>query len=166
MKLFLVLVAALLVIGCRPKEDRIREVVLEEIANAMERQIVAPTKTIGPYSPAVQVGNFLFVSGQIGLDQQTGQLKSETIEAETHQVLDNISTILRAAGYDAGDVVSATVYLKNMNDFQKMNDVYGKFFQEGNYPARSTVAVNELPKQANVEIAVIACKRLSVEFQH
>jgi 2-iminobutanoate/2-iminopropanoate deaminase len=152
------LLAVLLVVGCSPREDRMREAIREGTSKAMERKIIAPTKTIGPYSPAVQVGRFLFVSGQIGLDQQSGRLKNETIEIETRQVLANINTILEAAGYRATDVVSATVYLKNMADFQTMNDVYAKFFQEGNYPARTTVAVSELPRQANVEIAVVACK--------
>lgn len=156
MKIFAVLLV--FVLGCRANDERIRELVSEELGKAMERRTIAPTATIGPYSPAVKVGNFLFVSGQIGLNQQTGELKNETIEAETRQALDNIKTILDAAGYAPTDVVSATVYLKNMSDFQKMNEVYAKFFQDGNYPARTTVAVSELPRQAEVEIAVIACK--------
>jgi 2-iminobutanoate/2-iminopropanoate deaminase len=152
------LVVGVLIIGCSPSEDHIRNAVRAEIGKAMNRTIIAPTTTIGPYSPAVQVGDFLFVSGQIGLDQETGQLKSETIEAETQQALDNIKTILEAAGYAPMHVVSATVYLRAMDDFQRMNDVYAKFFPEGKYPARTTVAVSELPKHANVEIAVVACK--------
>ena len=137
--------------GCRPSEESIR--------NAMwEKKIVSHAKTIGPYSPAVRVGNFLFVSGQIALDQQTGQLKNESIEIETRKVLDNIRTTLALEGFDSSHVVNATVYLKNMSDFQKMNGIYAQYFQEGNYPARTTVEVSELPRQANVEIAVIACK--------
>ena len=157
MKLFFALMVALLTVSCRTTEDRPGRVIRQEIGAAAERRIIAPTKTIGPYSPAVQIGNFLFVSGQIGLDPQTGALKNETIEIETRQALENLATILHAAGFEVSEVVSATVYLKNMSDFQKMNEVYGKFFPAGNYPARTTVAVAELPKQANIEIAVIAC---------
>ena len=152
------LVLGVVVLGCGPTQEDVRRLVREEMIRAMERKIVSPTKTIGPYSPAVRVGNFLFVSGQIGLDQNTGQLKSEAIEAETHQALINMNTILHSEGYDSSHVVSATVYLKNMNDYAKMNTVYGAFFREGDYPARTTVAVSELPKQANIEITVIAYK--------
>lgn len=145
-------------VGCGPKEEDIRRIVHEELRKTMARTNVTPTRTIGPYSPAVQVGNFLFISGQIGIDQQTGQLNSESFEAETRQTLENIRTILRAAGYDSSHVVSSTVFLKNMNDFEKMNSVYAGFFPEGNYPARTTVGVTELPRHANVEIAVVAHK--------
>jgi reactive intermediate/imine deaminase len=145
--------------GCGPKEEDMRRIVREEMSLAMERKIVSPVQAIGPYSPAVRVGNFLFVSGQIGLDQQTGQLKSENIEAETRQVLENLNRILHAEGYDSSEVVNATVYLKNMNDYGKMNLIYGGYFEENNYPARVTVGVTELPKGANVEIAVVAYKR-------
>jgi len=124
----------------------------------MERTIVSPVEVAGPYSPAVRVGNFLFVSGQIGLDQKTGSLRNETIETETRQVLDNLMTILRVEGYDSTHVVSATVYLKNISDYPKMNLIYGGYFQEGNYPSRATVEVSNLPKQANVEISLIAYK--------
>ncbi len=148
----------LLMLGCnRPQED-VRSIVREELGKATERKFISPTETIGPYTPAVRIGNFLFLSGQIGLDQSTGQLRNEDIETETRQVLDNVNTILRAAGYDSSHVVSATVYLKNMDDYGKMNRVYGGYFAEGSYPARTTVAVADLPKQANVEIAVVACK--------
>ncbi len=155
-----IVVSALCFIGlaCGPRQEDIRQMVREEMGKTMERKIISPTETIGPYSPAVQVGDFLFLSGQIGLDQTTGRVRSEDIETETRQALDNMNTILRAAGYDSSHVVSATVYLKNMNDYGKMNRVYGGYFTEDNYPARTTVAVTELPKQANVEIAVIAFK--------
>ena len=132
--------------------------VREELSRAMERKVVSPVETIGPYSPAIRVGNFLFVSGQIGLDQETGELRNESIEVETRQALDNLNRILRAEGFDSSQVVSATVYLRNMNDYAKMNLIYGGYFQEGNYPSRTTVGVTALPKDANVEIAVVACK--------
>jgi 2-iminobutanoate/2-iminopropanoate deaminase len=124
----------------------------------MEKTVIKPVDVIGPYSPAVRIGGFLFVSGQIALDQATGRLLNESIEEETRQVLENLSAILRVAGYDSSHVVSATVYLKNINDYQRMNLVYGGYFQEGRYPARVAVEVCNLPRQANVEIAVVAYK--------
>jgi 2-iminobutanoate/2-iminopropanoate deaminase len=153
-----ILCAVLFFVGCGPREEDVRRMVHEEMSRAMERKIVSPVQVIGPYSPAVRIGNFLFVSGQIGLDQETGQLKNESIEVETRQVLDNLSRVLHAEGYDSSHVVSATVYLKNMNDYPKMNLIYGGYFEEENYPARATVGVTELPKWANVEIAVVAYK--------
>ncbi len=156
MKRIAVAIALLALGGCRPADDDIRRIVREELNSAMQRTIVRPVNVIGPYSPAVKIGRFLFVSGQIALDQATGTLRNDNIEVETRQVLTNLMTILRSAGYDSSDVVSATVYLKNMNDYQKMNQIYGGFFQEGNYPARVAVQVGDLPKQANVEVSVIA----------
>lgn len=154
------LIAFLLVAvaGCGPSENDIRRIVTEEMSKGLEKTIVKPVDVIGPYSPAVRVGDFLFVSGQIALDPATGLLLDDDIEAETHQVLRNLRGILTAAGYDSSHVVNATVYLKNMNDYAKMNGVYGKFFPENAYPARVAVQVADLPKQANVEIAVIAYK--------
>ena len=123
-----------------------------------EKRYVRPTDVIGPYTPAVQAGRFLFVSGQIALDPQTGQMVNGDIERETLQVLNNLRTVLRAAGYDSADVVSATVYLTDMNMYARVNTVYAGFFPEGKYPARVAVQVSQLPKQANVEIAVIGYK--------
>jgi len=144
--------------GCGPTEEDIRRFVSEEMRKGLERTTVSPVEVIGPYSPAVRVGGFLFVSGQIGMDQETGQLRNESIESETRQVMDNLMHILRSAGYDSSHVVNATVYLKNMNDYAKMNLIYGGYFPEDRYPARTAVAVSELPRQANVEIAVVAWK--------
>ncbi len=156
--LFLLALAATFVAGCRSNDEELRRIVRDEIANAtMQRTIIKPGNVIGPYSPAVQLGRFLFVSGQIGLDS-SGTLKNESIEAETRQVLDNLNAILHAAGYDSSHAVSATVYMKNMNDYQKINLVYGGYFQDGNYPARVAVEVGNLPRQANVEISLIAYK--------
>jgi 2-iminobutanoate/2-iminopropanoate deaminase len=144
--------------GCRSSDEELRRIVREEMANAsMQRTIIKPVSVIGPYSPAVQIGRFLFVSGQIALDS-TGTLKNASIEEETRQVLNNLNYILLSAGYDSSHAVSATVYMKNMNDYQKMNLVYGGYFQEGNYPARVAVEVANLPRQANVEISLIAYK--------
>jgi 2-iminobutanoate/2-iminopropanoate deaminase len=123
-----------------------------------EKRFVRPTEVIGPYTPAVQAGRFLFVSGQIALDPKTGQMVDGDIETETLQVLNNLRTVLRAAGYDSADVVSATVYLTDMNMYTRVNSVYARFFPEGKYPARVAVQVSKLPKQANVEIAVVGYK--------
>ena len=155
---FLLASLAFLLAGCRSDDEEIRRIVRDEIVNAsMQRTIIKPVDVIGPYSPAVQIGRFLFVSGQIALDS-TGSLRNESIEVETRQVLNNLTFILRSAGYDSSHAVSATVYLKNMNDYQKMNLIYGGYFQEGNYPARVAVEVGNLPRQANVEISLIAYK--------
>jgi 2-iminobutanoate/2-iminopropanoate deaminase len=123
-----------------------------------EKRYVRPTDVIGPYTPAVQAGRFLFVSGQIALDPQTGQMVNGDIETETLQVLNNLRIVLRAAGFDSADVVSATVYLTDMNMYARVNKVYAGFFPEGKYPARVAVQVSQLPKQANVEIAVVGYK--------
>lgn len=154
----LVCLAILFLAGCGTREEEVRKIVREEFAREMQRKVVSPGQTLGPYSPAVRIGNFLFVSGQIGLDQETGEIRNESIEVETRQALDNINRILLAEGYDSSDVVSATVYLRDINDYTRMNLIYGGYFQEGNYPARSTVGVTSLPKDANVEIAVVAWK--------
>ena len=123
-----------------------------------EKRYVRPTEVIGPYTPAVQAGRFLFVSGQIALDPKTGQMVKGDIETETLQVLANLRTVLQAAGYDSADVVSATVYLTDMNMYARVNRVYAGFFPEGKYPARVAVQVSALPRQANVEIAVVGYK--------
>ncbi|MDI6767264.1 MAG: Rid family detoxifying hydrolase [Bacteroidota bacterium] len=124
----------------------------------MQRTVITDVNVIGPYSLAQKVGNFLFVSGQIALDLQTGELVSKDIETETRQVLDNLMNVLRKAGYDSSDVISATVYLTDMNNFAKMNNIYGGYFEEGNYPTRATVQVAALPRGANIEISAIAYK--------
>ena len=154
----LVAAAILLASGCKPSDEDIRKIVRQEMQTAMERQSITSKNVIGPYSPAVRVGGFLFVSGQIALDPLTGSLKQESIEIETHQALDNLMGVLRGQGYDSSHVVSATVYLKNMKDYAAVNQVYAGYFAQGNYPARVAVEVAALPKQANVEIAAIAYK--------
>ena len=152
----------LMLAGCQINEDRIREIVKEEFASSMQRTAVLDAYTVGPYSPAQRLGNFLFVSGQIGLNQETGTLENRDIETETRQALDNLIAILRKAGYDSSDVVATTVYLKDINDYVKMNSIYGGYFQEGNYPARATVQVGALPRDARVEISAIAYANASL----
>ena len=144
--------------GCRPSDDEVRRIVREEMAGAMKREAVTNAGVIGPYSPAVRVGKFLFVSGQIALDPQTGQMRQEDIGVETRQVLDNVTRLLRSQGYDSSDVVSATVYVRDMKNYVTINTIYAGYFQEKNYPARAAVEVSALPKGANVEISVIAFK--------
>ncbi|MFN8297912.1 MAG: RidA family protein [Chitinophagales bacterium] len=110
---------------------------------------------IGPYSQAVRVGDMVFVSGQIPLIPETGELLSSTIEQETHQVLKNIRCILEEAGMDMSNIVKSTIFLRTMDDFAAVNGVYASYFT-ADFPARETVAVAGLPKGARVEISVVA----------
>jgi len=153
-----ILGALIAAVGCQTSEQRIREIVKEELSSAMKRMAITDAYTVGPYSPAQQVGNFLFVSGQIALNQQTGVLENKDIETETRQTIDNLMMILQNAGFDSSDVIATTVYLKDIKDYPKMNTIYGGYFQEGNYPARATVQVAALPRDARVEISAIAYK--------
>ena len=113
-------------------------------------------KPIGPYSQAILTGNTLFVSGQIALTRE-GILDTSSIENETIQVLKNISAILDAAKMNFSNVVKATIYLKNLNDFKAVNETYGDRTDE-NFPARETVQVSALPKGAHIEISVVAVR--------
>ena len=110
---------------------------------------------IGPYSQAIKAGKLLFASGQIHLEPKSGTLVSSSIEDQTRQALENVKAILAAAGCQLGAVVKATVFIKNMDDFSKINSVYAEYFPV-NPPARSCVEVARLPKDAQVEIEVIA----------
>src|SRR3954447_16736636 len=112
-------------------------------------------KAIGPYSPAVRAGQLLFVSGQVALDPATGNMVEGGIAEQTRRVLDNINALLAAGGRSFADVVRTTIFLADMHDFSAVNDVYGQYFEEP-YPARATVQVARLPKDARVEIDVIA----------
>lgn len=112
---------------------------------------------IGPYNQAIQAGNTLYVSGQIPLVPETMELINSGVADETHQVLKNVQAILTHAGYTLNDVVKASIFIANMDDFATINEVYAQYFTE-NQPARETVAVKTLPKNVNVEISVIAWK--------
>jgi 2-iminobutanoate/2-iminopropanoate deaminase len=112
---------------------------------------------IGPYSQAVMAGNMLFISGQIAIQKSSGKLLTGSIEEETHQVMTNIAEILKAASLDFGNVVKSTIFLKDFNDFAKVNEIYGKYFPSSP-PARETVEVSRLPKDVNIEISCIAVK--------
>jgi 2-iminobutanoate/2-iminopropanoate deaminase len=124
----------------------------------MNRAIVhtdnAP-KAIGPYAQAIKVGNFVYTAGQIPIDPKTGNFVEGGIAAQTRQVLENLKAVLAAAGSSLDQVVKATVYLKNIGDFTAMNEVYGEYLGTAK-PARSTVAVAELPRGALVEIDLVA----------
>lgn len=112
-------------------------------------------KAIGPYSQAIKVGNMLFASGQIPVDPATGEFAEGGIKGQTRQSLTNVQAILKEAGTDLTKVVKTTVFLSDMGNFSAMNEVYAEFFQQP-YPARSAVAVKDLPKGALVEIECVA----------
>ncbi len=112
---------------------------------------------IGPYNQAIKAGNTLYVSGQIALSPETGELVGGTASDEAHQVLKNLGAVLTAAGYAFTDVVKTTIFLRDMDDFGAVNAVYGEYFTD-QAPARETVAVVGLPKNVHVEISVIAWK--------
>ncbi|NJL21644.1 MAG: RidA family protein [Leptolyngbyaceae cyanobacterium SM1_3_5] len=111
---------------------------------------------VGPYSQAIAVGSLLFVSGQIPLDPQTGAIVSEEISQQTEQAISNLEAILQAAGASIADVVKTTVFLADLNDFNAMNAVYARWFNEATAPARACVEVARLPKDVRVEIDCIA----------
>ncbi len=112
---------------------------------------------IGPYSQAVIANGFLFLSGQIPINPENGEVITSSIEEETHQVMRNIKALLIEASYDFNDVVKTTIFLSEMSLFANVNEVYGSYFQS-NFPARETIAVKGLPKGVNVEISVTAYK--------
>lgn len=114
-------------------------------------------KAIGPYSQAIVAGDFVFLAGQIGIDPKTGNLV-EGIEAQTEQVLKNIEAVLKASKSDFDNVVKTTIFLADINDFAKVNEIYAKYFKAP-FPARSTVQVAKLPRDARVEIEIIALVR-------
>jgi 2-iminobutanoate/2-iminopropanoate deaminase len=122
------------------------------------REIVktdAAPQAIGPYSQAIKANGFVFVSGQTALDPRTGQMVGQDIKTQTRRVLDNIKAVLHAAGTSLDNVVRCSVFLKDMNDFGPMNEEYGSYFKEVP-PARTTVQVAKLPRDALVEVDAIA----------
>lgn len=114
-------------------------------------------KPIGPYSQAIRTNGFLYVSGQVALDPKTGEMRGTDVREQTERVFENIKGILEAAGSNLHHIVKTTVFLKDMNDFPAMNEVYAKYFSSAP-PARSTVQVSRLPKDALVEIEAIAAQ--------
>lgn len=127
----------------------------------MKKEIIitnGASAPIGPYSQAVIVGDIIYCSGQIPVDPKTNALVEANIETQTKQVFENIRNILTAAGSDFEKVIKTNVFLKDINDFATMNQIYATYFTEGNYPARSAMEVANLPKGALLEIEVIAHK--------
>jgi len=123
-----------------------------------ERIIISSDKipaAIGPYSPAVMVGNMLFLSGQLPINSETGNTVEGDIQKQSRQVLENIKTLLRLYSFTLKNTVKTTVFLKNMNDFPEFNRIYAEYFKE-QFPARSCVEVSCLPKNVAIEIEVIA----------
>lgn len=112
---------------------------------------------VGPYSQAILSGNMLFVSGQVPLNPTTGQLVNDSIEASTHQVMQNIYSLLSAAGFEWDNVVKCSIFLKNLNDFSTVNGIYASYFKDIP-PARETVEVARLPLDVSIEISCIAIK--------
>lgn len=136
--------------------------VQDRLPSMSEKKIQVSTKAapaaIGPYSQAVRIGNMLYASGQVGLDPASGQLVPGGVEGQTVQIFENIKAVLEGAGLTLGDVIKTTVFLKNMSDFAAMNSIYERYLAPQGVipPARSTIAVAALPKDALVEIEVIA----------
>jgi len=113
---------------------------------------------IGPYSQAILTGNTLYTSGQIPIDPSTGELVMDTISNETTQVMENLKAVLSAAGMTFENVIKASIFISDMDNFGAINEVYGSYFDTATAPARETVQVARLPKDVNVEISVIAVK--------
>ena len=126
----------------------------------MDKKVIITSSApapIGPYNQAVQVGNLLFISGQVAINPLSGNIDAADIIDETHQVMHNLKAILSAAGMDFSHVAKTTIFLSDMGLFATVNEVYGKYFSS-DFPARETVAVKGLPKNVNVEISMIAAK--------
>jgi 2-iminobutanoate/2-iminopropanoate deaminase len=126
----------------------------------MNKKVINTPKApapIGPYNQAIQVNGTLYVSGQIAIIPESGEMATADIDTETHQVMKNLGSILDAAGYDYSDVVKCTIFVNDMNNFANVNEAYGSYFSV-DPPARETVEVSVLPKNVNVEISCIAVK--------
>lgn len=152
MRFTLVFSVALLLAACAPSDDA--------DVSSRERRVIATDDApaaIGPYSQAVQVGQMLYLAGQIGLDPQTGALVDGGIAAETRQAMDNLQAVLEEAGFSMDDVVEAHVFLADLEEYGAMNDVYGSYFGDAP-PARAAVQVARLPRDARVEIKLTAAK--------
>lgn len=125
----------------------------------MEKFVVSTLKApkaIGPYSQAVRISELVFTSGQLPINSEKGEIICNDIEGQTNQSLINLSEILKEAGSNLDKIIKTTVYLSDMNNFDRMNKIYKDFFKEGNYPARTAVEVSKLPKNALVEIEAVA----------
>lgn len=126
------------------------------------KKIIATDKApaaIGPYSQAIEIDKLLFTSGQIPLDPATGQVVEGDVSAQARRVFDSIKAIIEAAGLTMDDIIKTTCFLSDIGNFGAVNDVYGEYFNEGSYPARSAVEVARLPKDVLLEIETIAVKK-------
>ena len=126
----------------------------------MEKKVITTKNApepIGPYNQAILVNDMLYISGQVCIDPSTGNLKNKDLQEETHQVMQNLKSILQEAGMSFNNVVKTAIFLTDMNRFSEINEIYGKYF-DGDFPARETVQVSALPKFVNVEISMIAVK--------
>jgi 2-iminobutanoate/2-iminopropanoate deaminase len=126
----------------------------------MEKTVITTNSApapIGPYNQAILVKDTLYISGQVCIDPASNNLKNKDLQEETHQVMQNLKSILLEAGMSFNNVVKTTIFLTDMNRFSEVNEIYGKYF-EGDFPARETVQVSALPKFVNVEISMIAVK--------
>ena len=124
----------------------------------MKKEIIISKKVpaaIGPYSPALKIGNLVFVSGQLSIDPVIGEIVKGGIEAQTRRSLENLKAVLESYSVSMENVVKTTIFLKDMNNFSRINKIYGKYFT-GQFPARSCVEVSRLPKDADIEIEAIA----------
>ena len=125
----------------------------------MKKEIISTSQApsaIGPYNQSIKINDTLYISGQITLVPKTMELVSGNIEEETHQVMKNLESIIKKAKMSFKNVVKSTIYLDNMKNFSKVNNVYGSYFEKGDEPARETVAVRSLPKGVRIEISMIA----------
>ena len=125
----------------------------------MKKEIISTSQApsaIGPYNQSIKINDTLYISGQIPLVSKTMELVSGNIEEETHQVMKNLESIIKKAKMSFKNVVKSTIYLDNMKNFSKVNNVYGSYFEKGDEPARETVAVRSLPKGVRIEISMIA----------
>lgn len=128
-------------------------------AKAQKKAIMGVIKPIGPYTPGVQIGPFLFLAGQVGIDPATNTLVEGGIKAETKQAMENLGKVLQEAGLGFQNVVKTTIFMQDLKEFADMNEVYGGFFPAGNInPVRSTVQVAAIPRSARIEIDMIAMR--------
>ena len=146
MKFFIIFIATFILFGCENHSN-------EKVVIRTDK---AP-KAIGPYSQAIKVGNQLYLAGQIAIDPESSQFVEGGIEEQTHQVLKNIQAVLSEAGYNFKDVVQTQIFLLDMNDYATINKIYASYFKEA-FPARAVVQVERLPKDALIEIMMVAVK--------
>jgi 2-iminobutanoate/2-iminopropanoate deaminase len=154
------ILTAVLAVGCDANAPGAVMELGPDAAPAQAPQVIETDRApaaIGPYSQGILVGSTLYLAGQIALDPETNEMVAGGIEAETHRVMQNLGAVLEAAGFDFEDVVQSQVFLADLEDFQAMNEVYGEYFSEP-YPTRATVQVARLPRDALVEIQLVAVR--------